>query len=358
MSRLLGNLALLVAALALSAGVAEVWLRSWSPLELGFEYRDGAFHRPLEFEPDFTTNRLGFHDLEPGLQEPDGLRILLLGDSYVAGNSVGVNQTVGQRLERHLDRDGGRDVDVVSLARAGWGQGSQLEALRELGPGLAPDLVITLFLPFNDVRNNHPPLQERGLEQLRRMQRFRPGWHRLAKQDAPLFWIESSVLNRTLSFWGAVLVGRYRDTEIPIDYLVYSRTYPPEWEAAWQETFDLLLRTREQARSLGADYCLVSASTPHGVLGPDAGLELLRRTYPGMQEGSWDLDRPDRLLEAFSQEHGVPFLALEPLFRAITADGGPRLHWKLDGHWNAEGNERAAQAIADFLRAQRLIEQP
>ena len=38
----------------------------------------------------------------------------------------------------------------------------------------------------------------------------------------------------------------------------------------------------------------------------------------------------------------VPFLALEPIFREETA-AGRRLHWKYDGHWNAEGNDLAAR---------------
>ncbi|MDH3743471.1 MAG: hypothetical protein OES47_00040 [Acidobacteriota bacterium] len=355
----LANKLLLAAiSLAIGLGAGELWLRTRSTVELGFDYRDGQFLRAVPFARDLTSNSFGFHDVEPSPKTPDVFRVLLVGDSYVASRSVSIPQSVGRRLEFHLNKNRDSAVDVTSVAMEGWGQGQELAAIKRLGARLAPDLVVTLFLSLNDVRNNYPPLQAKGTEQLRRMKHFRPGWWRLHKSDAPLFWLESSVLNRVLSHRLAVWLSGRSDREIPIDYFVYSEQVDPEWQRAWQETKRLLLETRQLARSLGAVYALVSASTPQGVLGPDQGVERLVESYPAMRELPWDLERADHELGRFSQEHGIPFLALEPAFRRLTREQGVELHWQLDGHWNIEGNDRAADLIAAFLRTEGLTLRP
>ena len=81
------------------------------------------------------------------------------------------------------------------------------------------------------------------------------------------------------------------------------------------------------------------------------------RSYPAMVSGSWDLERPGRRIRRLCEERGIPFLALEPGFRELTRRGRA-LHWKLDGHWNAEGNDEAARAIAPFARSLSATGQP
>ena len=110
----------------------------------------------------------------------------------------------------------------------------------------------------------------------------------------------------------------------------------------------LLLATRDLTRHIGARYVIVSASTPHGVLGKQEGLGRLQKIYPGMRDRQWDLDGPNRRLAAFCQANDIPFLNLEPEFREQT-EKGQRLHWKFDGHWNAAGNDLAGRLIAEFI---------
>ena len=57
------------------------------------------------------------------------------------------------------------------------------------------------------------------------------------------------------------------------------------------------------------------------------------------------IDRADQELTRFAEETGIPFLALEPLFRRLVREEGAELHWRHDGHWNLEGNDRAAAEI-------------
>jgi hypothetical protein len=280
---------------------------------------------------------------------------LLLGDSYVAGVSTPIEQTVGRRLEHHLNSISKQHFDVVAIGMEGSAQREQLHHLRRLGPSLRPDIVVTLFLTLNDIRGNSQELIEGQRAQQARsvknsMAVFRPGWPLLSKRNAPFFWIEQSVLNQFISFRLARLRYRRKSLPIPLDYMVYRRNYDSRWEDAWLQTEALLLETRKASREVGAhSYFLVSASTPQGVHGADEGLQILERSYPAMKNFSWNLDGPDQRLGEFSEKNGIPSLLLENPFRRLTREQGVELHWKIDGHWNATGNDLAGRLIGEFI---------
>jgi hypothetical protein len=280
---------------------------------------------------------------------------LLLGDSYVAGVSTPIEQTVGRRLEHHLNSISQQRFDVVAVGLEGSAQRGQLYHLRQLGPSLRPDIVVTLFLPLNDVRGNSQELTgEQRTQQARSIRNsmalFRPGWPLLSKDKAPIFWIEQSVLNQFVSFRLAKLRYRQKSQPIPLDYMVYRRKYESKWEDAWLQTEALLLKTRKASRKVGAhSYFLVSASTPQGVQGADEGLRILERSYPAMKNFAWDLDGPDRRLDRFGKKNKIPSLLLEKRFRRLTREQGAELHWKIDGHWNSAGNDHAGKLIAEFI---------
>jgi hypothetical protein len=329
--------------------VVEVGLRLLSPAQLGFVYENEVFRHPPEFEADRTVNEARLHDVPHGPKAAGVTRVVLLGDSYVAAWSVPVEATVGRRLEHYLNAQGDRRYEVVSIGQPGWGQGVQLRALRDLAAWADPDWVVTLFLSFNDVRDDSPALCRIASRQMAEMSRMRPGWMRIRAEDAPLFVIRSSRLNQLISHRLALWSDRRGAAAIPVDYMVYADGVDPVWEEAWGITEDLLLETRETAGDLGARYALVCASTPHGVFGAEEGLARLTQVYPAMADRTWDLDAPDERVVAFCGEHGIPALRLEPIFREVQERTGQRLHWPYDGHWNKAGNDLAGERIATFL---------
>jgi len=335
------RLALAACALLVSLVAAEAVLRTVPSPLLGFKVEDDRFRRPAEFEVDETTNRFGFHDIDHGPKSRDQKRILLLGDSYVAIR-MDLPLTVGRRLAHHTG------ADVVACAQGGWGQRDQLEVLQSLGPELKSDVVVTLLLPFNDVRDNSPLLDKRSAVQWHEMALRRPGWTDFPTDSAPGLLFKHSVLNQLISH--RIFLFSHRSEDIPIDYLVYREDTDEPWSEAWRMTEQLLLETRDLAQEQDAQYLLVSASTPHGVMGPKKGLEFIQRSYPAMQQMSWDLDGPNRRLNEFCQSNGISFLSLEPIFRQHIAQTGERLHWRYNGHWNAAGNDLAVRHMAEFIR--------
>jgi hypothetical protein len=343
------RLAFSLLAVLVTLALAEGLLRLFSPLQLGFEYTDGTFGAPAEFTMDQTQNRLGFHDVDPVPIRLDATRILLLGDSYVHAYSVPIPFTVSRRLEHHLQESSGRSHQVIACGRSGWGQREQLTVLERLGPTLRPDLVVTLFVPFNDVSDNWPELRAKARAQLATLMRARPGWLAIPADQAPCFCLRASRLNQLISHRLALLSASKDREHIPLEYCVYSTEPDAIWAEAWAATEQLILETRDAAGDLGASYVVVSASTPHGVCGAAEGLKRLMNVYPAMRDMNWNLDQPNARLERFCRQQNVPFLSLEPRFRQETVQEGRRLHWKYDGHWNVEGNDLASKLIADFI---------
>ena len=90
-------------------------------------------------------------------------RVLLLGDSFVQGLAVPIEETVARRLAGRLSEDPRNTFDVVSLAYGGASPEDELRLLGESGSKLDPDLVISVFYEGNDVMDC-TPAGERQLE--------------------------------------------------------------------------------------------------------------------------------------------------------------------------------------------------
>ena len=336
----------LVSTLAL-IGALELVARRLDSMTLGFRFNGKEFRPPIEFIPDLKTNAHGFHDVEWPPPDDDSTRVVLLGDSYVAGYWVRTPGTVGQRLQTYLTSGSRRRHIVYSIAKSGWGQRHALPALRQHGKALDPDCVVHLVLTFNDIRNNDPRLNARGIRQ---MVTGSPGVVRLRAADAPGLLFPGSVLNQLVSHRVALLTWR-KPTDVPLDYRVYDKNPDPAWTGAWEATFRLLDEIKEETERLSARFLLVSASTPHGVLGPEEGRRQLEAAYPALVAQDIDLELPDRRLAEYARSRGIDFLRLEPIFRDRSQGRRGAFHWEIDGHWNAKGNDLAAMTIAEHLLA-------
>jgi hypothetical protein len=343
------KIGLSIVAFLLVLVLAELVLRQLSPATLGFSYANGKFLPPKEFTYAKSANSLGFHDVEHG-GKPDGAkRVLLIGDSYVAAHYVTVPEGVGQRFQYHLNSNSDRTFEVVACGKPGWGPREQLDCLNQFAPQIQPDLVVQLFLPFNDVRDCSDELRAESKQQIRQMNRFRPGWGHYDAEQAPAFWLRFSVLNQLLSHRLALMSAPEGIDQIPVDYFVYAEHPTAVWRQAWENAENILHEMHATARQAGAKYVLVSASTPHGVRGSEEGLRYLARAYPEMQKLAWDLDGPNERLALFCRAHGIRFVSLEPIFRQLTQQEGRKLHFRYDGHWTAEGNDLAGRLMADFI---------
>ena len=125
----------------------------WS-LEPGARGRFGVLVR---FRSSSTAaieiNSLGLRGPELAARQPDELRVVLLGDSFVAGFEVEQAETFAALLEGKLRSRLQRPLHVINAGVRGYGLDQNLLWFRERGRGLRPDLVVAV-LSANDFEDN------------------------------------------------------------------------------------------------------------------------------------------------------------------------------------------------------------
>jgi GDSL-like Lipase/Acylhydrolase family len=303
-------------------------------------------------EPNVVRwNRWGFHDVEHELAKPPGTsRVLVLGDSFVEGVQVQLEQLYHRRLEQHLGLTLAEPVEVISYGASGWGQVQELRALtegsseagREYPPGLdlAPDLVIVEFLPGNDVWNNHPDLGKRISEFTLNATPARALFVDSTRKGLgfqAFFWHRvDGFLQRWLTVSDAKLEGGVYEAQPEVG--------AEAWDEAWDQTFASLRQLQASVQAKGGRILVV--------------------VFPGVGEvcsdppqgADWGL--PARRISSTCLQLGVPCLDLAPTFRAVEATRRAELFVEGDGHWTAEGHQLAAETTARFVVQERLLPSP
>ena len=174
---LLGRLVLAAVATLLALGVLEVALRMlgyepiyrvyshpevfWQHDELlGWSHEPHAHGTfvgprpwPVEFEAPVEINSLGLRGPDLAPRPPGGVRVMVLGDSMVAGFEVPFEQTFTSRMQERLARELGIPVQVINAGVRGYGADQSYLYYRERGARLEPDFVV--FIPSeNDLPDN------------------------------------------------------------------------------------------------------------------------------------------------------------------------------------------------------------
>jgi len=130
-----------LASLVLALVLGELLLRLWRP-DIG---RRGFADAGL----GWTTRE--YADFDPAEDpESDRLRLMVLGDSYLAGVNV---RQMQERFPTYLADRYPDQLETRILAAAGWGPDQELLAFLEKGAAWRPDLVVLAFCANNDLIN-------------------------------------------------------------------------------------------------------------------------------------------------------------------------------------------------------------
>lgn len=369
-----------MALLALEGGVRLLHLvpdRFWEPdALLGAKLVPGARGWWTQEEHEFVVpvqiNSRGLRDVEHAVAKPAGTeRILLLGDSFVEALHVPLEKSVGRLLEADLNRAAApRRVEVVSAGVSGYGTAAEVLFFESALRNYRPDVVVLMFYPGNDVKNNSPTLEDTLVPvydadgKLLKIQGERKtaarGWRALLARSKAYRFARQLLLTRQpglaerLMKWGllsrqAVRTAPQREG-MPVDYGVYATTPSPEWDDAWRRTEANLDRLSRAVSAVGARFVVAVLSSREQVY-PQAWEEILA-AHPGMRQRSWDHDAPQTRVAAWAAAHTVPCLLLAPKFREEARKSAALLHYRNDGHWTPEGHRLAATVIEQFLNRQ------
>ena len=357
---------------------------------IGWVHIPGASGRYVnlarEFDIQVQINSKGLRDREYLYEKPAGTcRVLALGDSFVEAVQLPLEDTFTKRLEVMLNTSqtkGCTRHEVINAGVGGYGTDNERLFYLEEGYKYNPDLVLLSFLSFNDIYDNDhtlPPSRTKTVYFT--LENNELVLHHVPSADAPYYsdslfaklkhWLKSnsnayrvttSILNSNeilLRFFKTigVVYSERQDTAagIPIEYFVYKSETPPEFQQAWDITRALLLRLDAEVRQRGSQLVVVVWPTAFQVY-PDMWQETVR-SYPGMENESWDLKKPDRFLLEFLRAQQIPSLYLLPVIEAEARARDDVLYFPYDKHPTKPTHQIAAEAIHEFLVSERLLPQ-
>ena len=349
---------------------------------------EGWFRR--EGEAYVRINSDGLRDREHAVAKPANVvRIALLGDSYAEALSVTAEETFWSVMEKKLaacDAFRGKQVEVLNFGVSGYGTGQELITLRERVWEYSPDIVMLAVTTNNDVLDN-----SRLLKKTDKIPYFVYNDNRLildnSFRDSPAFLGSKSWINRFgrwlrghsrlaqaaveghrgLKIWLTSLRAR-RSTPSPVsagnnggettpkvdpvslanelgtEHLVYLEPVNAAWNDAWRVTEGLLLTMRDEVKSHGAKFLVVTLSNGPQVH-PDPRLrEEFKRSL-----GIVDLFYPDNRIRAFCVREQIPVITLVPELQEFAEHNKVPLHGfgsnLGNGHWNSTGNRVAGELI-------------
>ncbi|MCI0580542.1 MAG: SGNH/GDSL hydrolase family protein [Chloroflexi bacterium] len=254
----------------------------------------------------YQTNRYGFRGPDYETAKPAGTRrVILLGDSFTFGEGVKFEDTLGSQLQTLL----GPGVEVLNFGVSAWGTVDEIGYLEQAGVQFQPDLVVVVYV-----------LNDAGYT-VDLWENFRSTYENPALRSSYLASYVYATIGRQLS-----------SRQYAQDLVNSALTEEDEWNASFHFLYKGSLITGE------------------------AGSNYMVAIFPFMYE--LNDDYPFRPLHdniaSFCMANDIPVL---DLLAAFQGESYPDL-WvhPSDQHPNEKGHRIAAEALADFILVQGLLD--
>ena len=334
--------------IALAIAAAEIGLRRLAPQEppgmympdpaLGFRLTPGyrgvqLFHGqalPLEF------NSWGMRDRELGPPCAGVQRVLVLGDSFMFGHSVRVEQSFPKLLEQLLRaRLGEQAVEVVNGGIPRYGTSQEWMWFEQTAELVRPDVVVLGMFVSNDIADNmhFGRVAGEGAPQWRSQGLM--NWLRVRSQL--LIWLRHR--RSTGSERPALLEGRA--------FATHAKTPPADIQQGIALTESYLRKLNAAVRQRGATLAVVLIPDAVQVY-PERWDKTLARLHAVAAD--YEREEPSRHFSEVAGAEGIPVFDLLPVLERQRTE---ELYLKL--HWNARGHAVAAAAAAAFLLDNHVI---
>lgn len=390
--------------------MAEIVFRQFFPIDSGtsvehrvphpvlgwiLEANASYLNRMAEATVRVSYNSDGWRDVQHSIENAENsFRVLVLGDSYMEGYSVGLEDVFHRRLMR-LANDQGMNLEVINLGVGGYGTLQELLAFQNIGARYKPDLVLLGLYLANDVRNNSLELESAvNGESMKVATRpfLSPAaaaeWeitrvdyagarrrYENAKSQSESFWHRMLANSAVLQALAKAKYQHKKSREVDVSKqgkqpavepaaaeeerrrnfaffgVNFCQEYP-EFTRAWESTKLILERLKQDTTNAGAEFFVFTVPSLSDVhpetIGETAEADLLCLAEPPSYA------RAIGILSELEIEH----LNLLPTFRQEAANKNVSLFRMTDRHWNELGHELAAETVYQTLLAQDALPNP
>ena len=367
------NLLLAVFALLVALGLTEVVLRtthafgarlSWTEpdAEIGWRFKPGReywFFKENDHAITGRISRLGWRDRDR--DRTADVRVAVVGDSYVEAFQVELDSTFVAVAERTANaRAAGemRTFEFWNRGRSGMGPAEESIVLtRDVLP-LAPDIVVLVLTPSNDIADVSRATASDFLrpfylvgandslvldDSFHRSKGYRlRAWLNPIKERSALVSLVAERYNASRVARSVKNVSR--DAAASANQLTRVQTVMTAHpDAGFLSNYGLTKRVWAEMARLCASHGVALVVTSVPVVYRDSEVAELRA-----RDGSFDPSFFDRDLAAMADSSGFAYFPLTSAFSERARSTGKRLDW---AHWNYDGHRLVGEALAEAVLA-------
>lgn len=311
--------------------------------QVGFRYVPGVsidkFNEESRRIIRLRFNREGFRDIDHDLQKK-GLRIAVLGDSFVAANQVDFEDNFHQLLQQSLNDTGLSNAEVLNYGVSGYSTAQSYKVYQDYAAKYSPDVVVYALFMGNDIGDNTPQLSRKGRifysldhagslgsEPQLAEDIYGQGLlsHSMLYRFVQRRW--ERIKRKTIYYSG----GR----ELMHRYNVFLQQPPEPWLLAWQVTEQLLVNFKRRVELDGARFVLMLIPDAIQVY-PEYWNEAMNNHVQALA-GAKDPLAPLNRARQIATQHGMHLLDLHPVLVSDFAQTGQyryfgRAHFNEGGH--------------------------
>lgn len=323
-----------------------------------------------EWDVEFRVNNLGFRGRDVAIQKPpDVYRMLLVGDSFIEGESVDEKKTAAVLAEQELAYETGKKIEIVNMGVMSYAPEIYYRAIKDKGLPLDPDLVI-VNVDMSDFQNDYAYAKDVDKDGdfrniLFQQQMGQPHVALPSVGSEVKFWLRSnSALYQAVADRIKQLIRKIKKIPEPTVFLTNDLGSDPHYitrseenatnPQAWKEISANLIKIRDLLKQ--EKIPLIVTIYPYGhQAGKNEwskgrvrnGFEL-GRIYPATAAG---------LLVEFGNRNGIRVVNFVPDFKKAAGAEAGFLYYPQDGHFTEKGHRVMAnklkEVIGDYLTRDR-----
>ena len=312
---------------------------------IGYRLRPGVTSRysTTEFSTQLTINAQGVRDDEAiGAKQPQERRVVILGDSFVFAVQVPLAQTLGERLERALNRaQPSQSWRVINGGVQGYGPVEQWHFYRDIVSAFDPDIVVIVVSVANDAIEAFDAREKLALGRV-------PDSTPVDRSQARIRQVvRSSMVLQIVRLRADQLRARASASTAERPLAAYLERPPDFVEDGLGVAAEAFGHIATDAERAGAAVMFVLMPARFQTHDEDF------RRVSGIATRSRNAIVRNAATERFKRALaplGQPILDLLPVFASL--DDPPAHYFVQNAHLNARGHQVTSDAIFDFLRTQ------
>lgn len=319
-----------------------------------FSYKPNKVYtltRP-EFVNTIKVNSKGLIDYEYNYSKPnDTERIIVLGDSYIAGQEVALGKIMSKKLEKMLNKNSNNDVkyEVINMGYGGFGPTAEAILFEKEGIKYSPDILI-----FNIYVGNDFTKIDFGTTAYIKNEAFNDTYIKEIPTTTAKQRLNNFIFRNYFTYsYIKKLIDEFRygkEDKLSQELVIYQKEYPKKIKENIERLEIILNHLKRYTDAENINLLVVLISTKQQV--DKNKLAEMVSEYT-MNESDLDIKKAQKIFLQFGFENNINMLDLLPSFEKRNRNN--TFYFEIDGHWNEKGHELAANLIYEKLINEGLI---